>query len=331
MTPAYFEDQYYETYIQVRHQSILFYNLPANPKYHTRHKLLSPTYSGTTTDHAKKRIRKAIDMMLQLYPRRIIWNPVIEKNVSHQLSFITLTISSKERHLEANEGHKLCLAPWLLRMKRKASMRTYIWKAEFQKNGQLHYHITTPSFIEYSLIRDEWNNILRKEGLLSHWNPYTDKSPNSTDVHSVYKVKNIQAYLTKYISKGNKDVIKYWSQYQVTPASNSNQYTKMELPKTQQLRNKIIRDTKKLPKYKITKGKVWDCSQNLKSNPHFTKLVPSQFELITKNLEYKDCDRCTLYLINNPISILPHPIVNEYKDYINNIRRSSFPQCSSTQ
>jgi hypothetical protein len=321
MTPAYFNQPYYETYLQVRNESLLFYNLPANPKPHKRHKLLSPTYSGTTTDHAKKRIRKAIDMMLQLYPRTTIWNPVIEKYVSHQLSFITLTISSKERHLEAHEGHQLLLAPWLLRMKRKAGLKTYIWKAEFQKNGQLHYHITTPSFIPYSLIRDEWNNILRKQGLLSNYQFYTEKSPNSTDVHSVYKVKNIQAYLTKYISKGNKDVIKYWKKFQVTCTNPKKETPKREPQQVSALRAQIVSESKKLPIFKITKGKVWDCSQNLKSNPHFTKLVPSNFELTVANLEHKDCDRCTIYFLTKPYSILPDPIAKEYKSYIVNIRK----------
>lgn len=316
------EEPYYETYLQIRHQSLLFYDLPANPKSHTRHKLISPTYSGSVTDHAKKRIRKAIDLMLQLYPRKMTYNPVLDKEVSHQLSFITLTISSKEKHLSAAEGYELLLSKWLLRMRRKVGMKTYIWKAEFQKNGQLHYHITTPSLIVYSLIRDEWNNICRKAGLLSNWNPYNEKEPNSTDVHSVYKVKNLQAYLTKYISKGNKDVIKFWSQYQLSNSPNDHPHTQIESKSIIKIRAHIIKESKKLPKFKITKGKIWDCSSNLKKTKYFSIIAPSQFDLKPGSYEIKDCDRCTMYMLQNPVNILPNNIAKEYFSFLNSSREN---------
>lgn len=202
----------YEPFIQVRFKSIVFYGLPDPPYQHKRAPLLPYSsslqqtdekrpYSGQITEGSAKRIRKAVDLLCQIARKRRIFNPVIQEYVWHTLTFITLTISGRERHINTREGHKLLLEPWLLRMRRKAGLKSYIWKAEFQKNGQLHYHITTDCWIHYQLIRDEWNNLLSKNGLLSKFDYSKGKSPNSTDVHAVYKVRDISAYLVKYLAK----------------------------------------------------------------------------------------------------------------------------------
>lgn len=201
-----FQRIYFEPFMQIRHSSLLFYSLPTGIVNYNRHALTHKTYSGKVTVGAQRRIKKAVDLLLQLSPPRWITNQITNRQELHTLSFITLTIPGKEKHLSASEGHKLLLAPWLLKMKRKAGLTTYIWKAEFQKNGQLHYHITTPAWIPYTLIKEEWNNLLSKNELLVNWfKEHPEKFPNSTDVHKVYKVQNIGAYLMKYLSKSEQN------------------------------------------------------------------------------------------------------------------------------
>ena len=91
-------------------------------------------------------------------------------------------------------------------MRTKYHLTSYIWKAERQQNESIHYHITTNVFIPYYHIRDEWNNLLNKHGYLTEYKAnYNNESPNSTDVHKVYKIKDIAAYLSKYISKNEPD------------------------------------------------------------------------------------------------------------------------------
>ena len=200
-----FEPIFYETFCQVRKSAIVIYDQPTKQLSYKRKELTVKTYSGNVTSHSARRIRKATDLLVQIAKEQTVWNPVISRFTQHTLSFITLTISAKEQHLTAKEGHKLLLEKWLLRMKRKANMTTYIWKAELQKNGQLHYHITTPSWINYTLIRDEWNNLLHKNNMATSWPSDTGKVQNSTDIHAVYKVKDMAAYLCKYLSKSEKE------------------------------------------------------------------------------------------------------------------------------
>ncbi len=168
---------------------------------------LKPTYSGVTTSGAKKRIRKAVDLLLQFSPTRRAKNPVTGKYFKHRLSFITLTISSKEKLIKASFGNKNLIAPFIRTMRRKHNMVTYIWKVEFQKNGQIHYHITTPSVIHYQYIKDTWNNLLSKHQLLKNYmKEHPGQFPNSTDIHSVYSKKDMQWYLSKEISKSVQDM-----------------------------------------------------------------------------------------------------------------------------
>lgn len=278
---------YREPLMQIRHQSLIFYSLPTQTTYrcHNPFKnynngtgLLEPikTYSGNITKGAAKRIRNKVDMLLQLSPPVLIFNPITERHFIHTLSFITLTISAKERHLEAHEGHKLVLEPFLLRARRKFGLKTYIWKAEFQKNGQLHYHITTPSFIKYYELREQWNKCLSKAGLLSKWEGNDETGPNSTDIHAVYKIKNMQAYLTKYLSKSDSE--------------------------------------------KSTKGKVWDCSLNLKNAKFFVCPAVSIPEIFANEYETVSSDYVDIIKTTDPTKLVPARIKKEYLQYLQSFK-----------
>lgn len=124
----------------------------------------------------------------------------------HTLSFITLTIPEQDLKYEASEGHKHLLEPFLRTMRDKQGMTTYIWKAEFQVNGMLHYHITTRSVIPMDTIKTTWNNLLNKHHLLEfHYHKFGNITPPSTHIKEVYKNKKLESYLQKEISKAQQD------------------------------------------------------------------------------------------------------------------------------
>jgi len=91
---------------------------------------------------------------------------------------------------------------FLIESKRKIGLNNYVWKAETQKNGNLHFHLTTDKYYDSTLLRDTWNNIQKSFGLLdSFYKKYNHFEPNSTDVHSVQSIKFLDAYLLKYLKK----------------------------------------------------------------------------------------------------------------------------------
>lgn len=159
-------------------------------------------YTGQITHGAKKRLTKAISLLVQSSPEKWIYNPVTKKTENHKLSFITLTLPAVEKAQDAKFTHKYLLQPMLRILRNKYKMCSYVWKAELQKNNSVHYHVTTDLFIRWEQLRQHWNALLRKNGLLQAFQQqYGHDNPNSVDIHSVQKVNDLEAYLVKYISK----------------------------------------------------------------------------------------------------------------------------------
>ncbi len=159
------------------------------------------TYSGRLTQGAKKRLVKAVNLMVAGTRLRWIFNPINKRQQLHQLSFVTLTVSNAA-NLDGKTAYKLLLSHFLSWMRKTKGITTYIWKAELQERGQIHYHITCPDFVHYKEIRAKWNELQQKAGLLdAYFEEHGHYDPNSTDIHSAKKVRDMAAYMVKEIAK----------------------------------------------------------------------------------------------------------------------------------
>lgn len=239
------ENREWTTFVQIRHNQLVTFDRPDGgfkvPSW--RKPPTRKGYSGEITASTAKRISTAVDIFLQLSPKRQIFNPIIDKHQQFQLSFITLTIPQAEP-VPASEGHK-ALKIWLQHFKRpwhkrrmSEAVKSYIWKAELQERGQLHYHLITNSFLHFAEIRRVWNDCMNSRGWLGG-----HRDPNSTDVHSIYKIKDVRRYLSKYIAK---------QQFQPSPAAAEAGFPQLLVP--------VMLD-----------AKVWGCSEDLKGKKRFTE------------------------------------------------------------
>lgn len=155
---------------------------------------------------AKKRLTRAITLLIESNQPKRIYNEVAGRIINHRLSFITLTVSDTTKNLTAKEAHELLLSHFLQWLRRTKKVTTYIWKAELQKRGQIHYHITTPSFINWQEIKDKWNNLQSRNGLLDkYYSEHKHYNANSTDIHAVRKINDLGAYLIKYFTKAEQN------------------------------------------------------------------------------------------------------------------------------
>lgn len=282
--------------LSFRSSGVLHYNVSANH----RAKLLNSKsfldnavklekrerYKGYVSDGAKKRMRKAITLLLQSTPYTYKVHPVSGRVFHHKVSFVTLTTPKSEKSLDAKFCHKHLLEPFLRRMRDSFSMKSYIWKCELQENGQVHYHITADIVINHTELRDIWNNLLRKHGMLQEFKKqFGHDSPNSTDIHNVYKVGNLEAYLVKYICKAIGDEAKLNAKvWDCSRNVKSGDYFKIELDfRTHQ----IIRDLQ-TTKQVITK--------------YFDKAI---------FLDFKTNDYYSFFTEN---------IINNFHKHLNNIR-----------
>lgn len=202
----------FEPIVQIRPKAIVQFYQCTNPKSFNRssaiftahHKGVS--YSGKVSAGAKKRMKKAIQTLLAVSPPQTVIHPQLEHPVRFRLNFFTLTLPSAQGELKDEELRKGGLEPFLLYLRRKHKVREYVWKAERQKNGNIHYHITSNKFVFYQEVQDEWNFRMKGLGLLDKFREkHKHTNPHSTEVKAVKKVDQIERYLQKYFMKDVAD------------------------------------------------------------------------------------------------------------------------------
>lgn len=206
-----------------------------NPNIQYDHLLSSNrTPAGHVSKIAKRKMDKSISYLLLLNskPKTVIL-PTGRK-MQFKLSFVTLTLPSRQIHSD-NEIKRVCLNSFLIEIQKYHGVNNFVWRAEKQDNGNLHFHIILDTFIGYNEIRNRWNRIVNKLGyvdryqekmkkfysggfqvrkdLIKNWNEKAQRksyyanvktdfqNPNSTDVHSIRKILNLKAYFSKYMTK----------------------------------------------------------------------------------------------------------------------------------
>lgn len=189
---------------------------------------------GKISKTAGRKINRAIDYITYLaQPKRLPYTQH-GKGLLFRLNFITLTLSSEQIHTD----HDIMLrifSPFLQSLRQKWHVSNYIWRAERQSSGSIHYHIVTDRFIPWNELRNVWNRHQQALGYITryrnnqiNWHregfcprpelyktwPRTKQykaylegirhdwqSPNSTDVHSLKLITNVKAYFKKYMTK----------------------------------------------------------------------------------------------------------------------------------
>jgi hypothetical protein len=188
---------------------------------------------------AVRRLSNAINWLLVSAKNKFVFDKQSNKRFFFKVNFVTLTLPSTDHGITDEFFKKTLLHNFINTCRLSFGLKNYIWKVEAQENGNIHAHFTTDTFIHYKDLRRVWNRILSKNGLLDS---YTSKhsnlsfddycnlynsagkksiaalkksfnegvecgwsNPNSTDVHAVYKVDDLAAYMAKYMCKEDED------------------------------------------------------------------------------------------------------------------------------
>jgi len=119
------------------------------------------------------------------------------------VNFITLTLSATQQHSDKFILHRM-LRPFLKWMMRKGATR-YVWKAEVQDNGNIHFHITTNFYLHWRGVRNKWNNLQQRYGYTKRFmDVHGHNDPNSTDIHSIKDPMRCTTYMVKYMLKADR-------------------------------------------------------------------------------------------------------------------------------
>lgn len=249
-------------YYSLRPNQISFYSRPDENYCYARQKIgwknleNNQNKTGKLSQNAQKRLRRKIEWMLFTSKKKEISGRVVhgkyqgytthyskgnnyQSKIQYKLTFITLTLPSKQIHSDKEIKSK-CLNQFLVELRSKFNVKKYIWKAEKQKNGNIHFHILCDRYIQWHALRNLWNRIVNKLGYVNVYqtkmknfykngfrlsnNPLDNRpkevqlkafnqglksdwsNPNSTDIHALYKVKNLSSYMSKYLVKDGEKI-----------------------------------------------------------------------------------------------------------------------------
>lgn len=182
---------------------------------------------------AQKRLLDKTEAFLSAYKR-------------NEIVFCTLTLPAKQMHCDIEVKTKI-LNRFFNLLKKEIGNFNYLWKAEKQKNENIHFHFLTHKKFHYSILEKVWNKVLDEFGYIEKYqekfkgmsfedykkyrlsiNPKTEFSkikeaykkgiesnwsnPNTTDIKMLRNIKSVASYICKYMKKDKKDKIegRFW-------------------------------------------------------------------------------------------------------------------------
>lgn len=256
------------------------------------------TYKGEITEGSKKRLREACELMFAISTEKHYKHPTTGKNLKFRIGLLTLTLAAAQRELTDREIKQGLLEPYLRKLK-KYGLKNYVWKAERQKNGNIHFHIFIDCFIDFQDARNIWNREQSKFHFINDFElKHGHRNPNGTDIKPINTQDGMIVYMVKYMMK-EEEV---------------------------QHQGKLGRDYSEK-----AKGKVWDCSKPLKEkNTTADFATNTEYEAIMAAVEKGQIrefkkDYATIYYFQEPRvwQYVPPSIYDRYRNFLSHVQRSN--------
>ncbi len=161
----------------------------------------SGSYCGEISSAAIRNIKKKVEIW---YDAITIYNAGLNDQLfqkKRRLTFVTLTLSATQFHSD-KEIKESILKPFLRKIKTLYSAWNYIWKAEKQVNGNIHFHVIMDVFIDKLAVQEIWNNCQENLGYITEFSKkFKHANPPSTKIEAVDNFEKAAKYLSKYLSK----------------------------------------------------------------------------------------------------------------------------------
>jgi len=102
-----------------------------------------------------------------------------------------------------------CMNIWLTRVRKLNRKVNYLWIAERQKNGTIHFHALMDKWLNIRVVN--WYMSKAIDGVIKSDNVkglnFNRSKYNGVDVERVYNGKGVSKYLVKYMAKGSDQTI----------------------------------------------------------------------------------------------------------------------------
>lgn len=208
-----------------------------NKDVRSSNSVVRDSHNFTISDNAYRTLKRRINWLYYLAKSKRVKTYRGKEIYNFKIGFLTLTLPTKQRTCTADVTSSL-LNPFLTEIRTRTNMKNYVWRLEFQKNGNVHYHLVTDTYLDYFFVLRIWNRLLKSKGYideykkkfskmsLTEYRDFVDKDrktdfsviakryargkadnweqPNSIDIKSVVSNKAIANYISKYFAKENE-------------------------------------------------------------------------------------------------------------------------------
>ena len=158
-------------------------------------------YNGYLSRATKSYITKILDNWFMTVRHFNIHMATPSKQRQKQMVFFTLTLPSKQLHTD-NEIKRQVLNRFITTCQRKGLFDQWFWRAEKQKNGNIHFHFLIDTYFDKKQLQSVWNTCLEPLGYIDEFEKkYNHRNPPTTQIQVVPSGQNIIDYVIKYVGK----------------------------------------------------------------------------------------------------------------------------------
>ena len=200
----------------------------------SENKITKAFHGFELSDNAYRTLKKKISWLYYMAKPRHVKTYSGKDIYNFKCAFLTFTLPAEQRE-PTKEFTNMYFNQLLTELRTRLKMQNYVWRLEFQANGNVHYHLVTDTYCDYFFLQKVWNRILSKGHYidtyadkfknlsLSQYNDLTNpdrktefgtiakryakgkktawRNPPSVDVKSVIASQSISNYLAKYFAK----------------------------------------------------------------------------------------------------------------------------------
>lgn len=193
--------------VQIRSNKLVVTNEFINKMHRTEQpeRCMSNLDLKGTVNHIKKSAVARINKILTNWIKSITYENEIRRNAGmstdHVPVFLTLTLPAQQIHDDRRIKREV-LMPFIQDLKRVHGVVFYFWKAELQKNYNIHFHLVIDKFIVKEQLQECWNKHCDRLDYVSRFEKkFKHRNPPSTHVQLIRDLKSMTSYITKYVCK----------------------------------------------------------------------------------------------------------------------------------
>lgn len=204
----------------------------------SKNRVVKSFHGFTISDNAYRNLKRKINWLYYLSKPKTVKTFSGKTIYNFKCAFLTFTLPAKQAEC-TKDFTNLYFNQLLTELREHFGMLNYVWRLEFQKNGNVHYHLVTDSYVDYFILVKRWNRILSKGYYIESYHnkyyaltlseyrksvdpkgtkdfqviakryakgkKYNWNQPNTVDVKSVISNASISNYLSKYFAKDNNE------------------------------------------------------------------------------------------------------------------------------